>query len=100
MLGGLDPVDARDLATAGLTVVPTWVEPGVPAPVAAGAVRAPGAPSSWLRPLPGRVVEAAAGGATLRGDDLPRGVLRVATAAEVDGRGRVRPRRPLRGTVR
>lgn len=67
-LGVPEPVDGRDLDAAGLTVVPTWLEPALAAPVAAGVIGS-GRDSGWGRPLPGRTVDVGPP-ATVTGGDV------------------------------
>ncbi|HXH59038.1 hypothetical protein [Iamia sp.] len=88
-LGPLAPGAARDLTVASVPVTPTWLEPGVLAPVAAGPVTRPQPATCWGRPLPGRSVEVAPGRTTVHGGDVGGG-RDVSTRVRVDPRGRVR----------
>lgn len=88
-LGPLAPGTARDLAAASVPVTPTWVEPGVLAPVAAGPVARPEPATRWGRPLPGRSVEVGPGRTSVHGGDVGDG-RDVPTRVRLDARGRVR----------
>lgn len=88
-LGPLAPGTARDLAAASVPVTPTWLEPGVLAPVAAGPVARPQPATRWGRPLPGRSVEVGPGRTSVHGGDVGDG-RDVPTRVRLDARGRVR----------
>ncbi|HEU5152714.1 MAG TPA: hypothetical protein VFU19_19645 [Iamia sp.] len=87
-LGPLAVATGRDLAAAGLPVVATWIDPLVPAPVAAGPVARPTPSEPWGRPLPGRTVEVGPPAVVHGGDVAPGGV--PTGPVVVDERGRVR----------
>ncbi|HMJ77975.1 MAG TPA: hypothetical protein VK507_18480 [Iamia sp.] len=92
-LGPLDLATGRDLAAAGLPVVTSWVEPGVPAPVASGPRARPAPAEPWGRPLPGRTIEVGPPVVVHGGDLGPAGAA-SASLTEVDPRGRVLLPRP------
>lgn len=87
-LGSPSTVDARDLDAAGLTVLPTWLEPALAAPVAAG-VTGSGRTEGWGRPLPGRIVEVGPP-TTVTGGDLDAPIEVAPTRAH--GHGVLLPR--------
>lgn len=97
-LGPLAVATGRDLAAAGLPVVGTWIEPGVPAPVASGPRARPTPAEPWGRPLPGRTVEVGPPAVVHGGDVDPAGATATA-ATEVDPRGRLRLPRAGRATT-
>lgn len=95
-LGPLPVATGRDLAAVGLPVIATWVEPGVPAPVASGPRARPTPAEPWGRPLPGRSIDPGPP-AVVHGGDLDPAGHTTTAPVEVDARDRVRLPAPTGG---